>query len=74
MTDPAPSTDKANAADAGRPTKIGVYDSPGDEGTQKQKLVGMYDRPERSGPSPILLIVAALVILALIIGVVYFVF
>ncbi|MBC8075254.1 MAG: hypothetical protein H7Y32_04190 [Chloroflexales bacterium] len=69
-----PPTNEPSTADAGRPTKIGVYDNPGGESTQSEKLVGMYDRPERAAPSPILLIVAALVVLALIIGVIYFVF
>lgn len=62
-----PPTPKADPPASGEQT--GAAGAP-----QKQRLVGMYDRPERTGPSPMLLIVLALIVLALIVGAVYFIF
>ena len=64
----------AATSTAGQPTKIGVYDAPGEKDASNRRLVGMYDRPERAGPSPMILIVAALVLLVLIAALVYFFF
>ena len=76
--EPIPSDPKnappSTAGAAGQPTKIGVYDAPGEKDAPNRRLVGMYDRPERAGPSPMILIVAALVLLVLIAALVYFFF
>jgi hypothetical protein len=57
----------------GSPSKTGVYENPVGA-PQSERLVGMYDRPERTGPSPLVLIVAALLVIALIVALVSFVF
>jgi hypothetical protein len=61
-----------NAESAGTPSKTGIYEDP--TGGKSERLVGMYDRPERAGPSPLLLIVAALVVIALLFLLFQFVF
>jgi len=68
-----PTPDETSAATAGTPSKTGVYDDP-TGGARNERLVGMYDRPERTGPSPLLLIVAALVVIALLFLLFQFVF
>lgn len=71
--DNTPST--PTQASPGAPSKTGVYDNQNQtDDAQGQRLVGMYDRPERTGPSPLLLIVAALVVIALLFVLIQFVF
>jgi len=72
--DSTPPTPAATSAEnPGSPSKTGVYENPVGA-SSSERLVGMYDRPERTGPSPIMMIVAALVIIALIVALVAFVF
>ena len=68
-----PTPDENNPVSAGAPSKTGIYEDP-TGGAKSERLVGMYDRPERAGPSPLLLIVAALVVIALLFLLFQFVF